>query len=125
MIVYIHPKCTTCKKALEFLKSHFKDDHYNLKDITTTPPSRTELEQMLLAYNGDVKKLFNTSGMQYRELALTDRLKTMSENDALELLSQNGMLVKRPFLIGDNIGLVGFNEATWINKLISTGYLKH
>ncbi len=112
MIVYIHPKCTTCKKALQFLQSR----SCVVKDITVTPPTRAELEQMLKLYGGNVKKLFNTSGIQYRELGLSEKLKDMSVNEALELLSGNGMLVKRPFLIDKDIGLVGFNEKDWIRS---------
>lgn len=116
-IIYVHPKCSTCKNALQFLKSRLKDDQYTVKDITTTPPSHAELEQMLYAYNGDIKKLFNTSGMHYRELGLSDKLPTVSEKEALNLLSENGMLVKRPFFLGKGIALVGFKEAAWILML--------
>jgi Spx/MgsR family transcriptional regulator len=107
MIVYIHPKCTTCKNAMKFLQSR----QCVVKDITTTPPSRAELERMLKFYNGNIRKLFNTSGQLYRELGLAT--KTLSDDEALQMLSENGMLVKRPFLIGGDIGLVGFNEAAW------------
>jgi Spx/MgsR family transcriptional regulator len=113
MIVYIHPKCTTCKNAVKFLQLHFKENQYTLVDITKTPPTHAELEQMLHWYKGDVKKLFNTSGIQYRELRLSEKLKNMSVKEALQLLSGNGMLVKRPFLLAKGIGLVGFNETAW------------
>lgn len=113
MIVYTHPKCTTCKRAVDFLKCHFKENQYKLVDITKTPPSLTELKKMLEFYDGNIKKLFNTSGQLYRELNLTEKLKTMSDEDAIQLLANNGMLVKRPFLIGKDFGLVGFNEVVW------------
>ena len=83
------------------------------KEITETPPSIAELKRMLGFLNGNIKKLFNTSGIQYRALGMSEKLGTMSEKEALTLLSQNGMLVKRPFLIADDIGLVGFKEIEW------------
>ncbi len=110
MKLYQYPKCSTCRKAVKFLKDNAVD--VELLDITLTPPSLEELKQMLQA-QGDKKKLFNTSGMQYRELDMKNKLPSMSESDALELLAVNGMLIKRPFLIGDNIALVGFKEDIW------------
>jgi arsenate reductase-like glutaredoxin family protein len=67
--------------------------------------------------NGNLKKLFNSSGQLYREMEMPEKLKIMSEDDAITLLSQNGMLVKRPFLISDHLGLTGFNEAIWAQQL--------
>ncbi len=113
MVIYIHPKCTTCKNAVKFLQLHFKENQYTLMDITKTPPTRAELEQMLHWYKSDVKKLFNTSGIQYRELGLSEKLKNMSVKEALQLLAGNGMLVKRPFLLADEFCFVGFNETVW------------
>lgn len=73
---------------------------------------------MLKIYNGELKRLFNTSGMQYRELNLKESLPTMSEAEAIELLAGNGMLVKRPFLLdGDKTGLLGFKQAEWEKAL--------
>jgi Spx/MgsR family transcriptional regulator len=83
------------------------------KEITKTPPSIAELQQMLQYKKGRLKALFNTSGQLYRDLKLNEKLDKMPLEEALNLLSQNGMLVKRPFLIGDNFGLTGFNEAEW------------
>ena len=83
-------------------------------DISQSPPSAAELKQMLASYEGDRRKLFNTSGMQYRELQLKDKLPQMSDAEAIELLSANGMLIKRPFLLdGSGQGLVGFKEDLW------------
>ena len=113
MRIYYHPKCSTCKSALKFVEAHFHESDYTLIDITLTPPSFPELEKALQFYQSNIKKLFNTSGIQYRELGLTKKLETMSEKDALTLLSQNGMLVKRPFLIEKETCLVGFNETAW------------
>lgn len=109
MIVYIHPKCSTCQKALKLLNGK----NIVTKDITTTPPSISELKHMLKCYGGNIRKLFNTSGQLYREMGLTEKLNDMSEEEALDSLSKNGMLVKRPFLISKDVGLVGFNEGAW------------
>jgi arsenate reductase-like glutaredoxin family protein len=88
-------------------------DSFTVKEITTTPPTVEELQQMLNFKNGNLKKLFNTSGQLYREMQLNEKLQNMHLNDALKLLSEHGMLVKRPFVIGKNIGLTGFKEAEW------------
>ena len=120
MRAYLHPKCSTCKNALKFLQTHFKKNQYELVDITKRPPSQAELKKMLKFYDGNIKKLFNTSGQLYRQLNLTEKLKIMSNEDALLLLANNGMLVKRPFLVGKEFGLVGFNEAAWKTSLTKT-----
>ena len=86
--------------------------------IRETPPSMEELKTMLAAYDGDLKRLFNTSGMDYRSLGIKDKLTTMSEAEALELLHSNGNLVKRPFLLCENWNTVGFKEADWQANLI-------
>lgn len=111
MKFYQYKKCSTCVKAQKFLDK--KGVKYTSIDITEIPPSKAELKKMLACYEGDIKKLFNTSGVQYRELNIKDKLPTMSETEALELLSTNGKLVKRPFLIGKDVGLVGFKEPEW------------
>lgn len=108
MIVYVHPRCSTCKKAMAFLG----DKKVNLKDITKEAPSINELKTML-GYVGSIRKLFNTSGEVYREMGLKDKLDGLSEKEALELLAGNGMLVKRPFVLGRDFGMVGFNEKDW------------
>jgi arsenate reductase (glutaredoxin) len=115
MLVYVYSKCSTCQNALRFLQS--KNIDFVRKEITETPPSVHELQSMLQYVNGNLKKLFNSSGQLYREMQLTEKLKTMSLPEALILLSQHGMLVKRPFLLGDNVGLTGFNEAEWSKKI--------
>jgi arsenate reductase len=109
--VYMHPKCSTCKKAQQFLEKNKLA--FTVKDITAQAPSLEELTKMLAVYNGDIKKLFNTSGIQYREMSLSQKIPQMSEKEALKLLASNGMLVKRPFLIEGEAGLVGFNEEQW------------
>jgi Spx/MgsR family transcriptional regulator len=115
VIIYIHPKCSTCKEALRFLES--RKVTCTVKDITQTPPTVAELQAMLDYKNGDVKKLFNSSGQLYREMELSTKLPSMSLQAVLTLLSQHGMLVKRPFLLGKDFGLTGFNAATWAKVL--------
>ncbi len=113
--VYQYTKCGTCRKAIRFL-----DDlgiEYNAREITEAPPSEPELRAMLNHYNGNIRKLFNTSGQLYRKLKMKDRLDTMTTEEAVGLLSQNGMLVKRPFLLTQDAGLVGFREDTWRRAL--------
>ena len=82
-------------------------------DITVTPPSVAELKSMLQFYDNDLRKLFNTSGVVYKEMNMKDKTNKITEAEAIKLLSKNGKLVKRPFLIGTQIGLVGFNEDAW------------
>ena len=113
--IYEYAKCSTCKKALTFLEHH--GIHYSKLPIVEQPPTETELKKMLRFLGGNLKKLFNTSGIQYRELGMSKKLETLSEADAISLLSKNGKLVKRPFLLGENSGTVGFNESEW-KKLI-------
>ena len=113
--VYQYARCGTCRKAIRFL-----DDlgiEYSTRDITETPPSVSELRAMLDYCNGEIRKLFNTSGRMYRELNMKDRLPSMSTGEALDLLSRNGMLVKRPFLLTEDTGLVGFREEAWRRAL--------
>lgn len=83
-------------------------------DITERPPGKGELRAMLASYHGDIRKLFNTSGVQYRELNMKEKLPIMDAAELIELLAHNGKLIKRPFLLKtDNKGIVGFNEADW------------
>lgn len=110
MKLYQYPKCSTCRKATKFLDA--KGVSYESIDITITPPSLSEL-QLMLESMGDIKKLFNTSGVQYRELDMKSRLPNMSNDEAIELLSSNGKLIKRPFLIGDSVAIVAFKEEAW------------
>jgi arsenate reductase (glutaredoxin) len=117
--IYEYSNCSTCKQALKFLDA--KRIKYDRLPIVETPPSPSELKQMLtyLRQNGrDLKNLFNTSGVQYRELGLAEKLKAgMTDSDALKLLSQNGKLVKRPFLLLSGGGTVGFKVDEWTKLL--------
>lgn len=122
MKVYEYKNCNTCRKALKFLDAH--GAKYERVPIVETPPSLGELKRML-AYikrdGGTFKNLFNTSGQQYRELGISEKLKDgMSEGEALKLLSSNGKLIKRPFLLAGKSGVVGFKKDVW-EKLIRNG----
>jgi len=118
MKLYQYPKCSTCRKAIKFLKE--KGVEFESIDITLTPPSVVELGFML-SHQEEIKKLFNTSGMQYRELDMKTRLPLMSDDEAIELLSDNGKLIKRPFLIDEanSIAIVGFKEDAWLTAFPS------
>ncbi len=111
ILVLEYPKCSTCKKALNWLKENhiaFEDRH-----IVEQNPSVEELTQWYHKSGLPLKKFFNTSGNLYKELGLKDKLPAMSEQEQLELLATNGMLVKRPLVVGENFVLTGFKEAEW------------
>ncbi len=109
--VYAYSGCSTCKSALKFLKEH-KVMHEVLA-IRETPPTKAELKRMLAVYDGNVRKLFNTSGQDYRSLGLGEKLGGMSLAEALTLMSGNGNLVKRPFVLTKDGGVVGFKADEW------------
>lgn len=106
-----YPKCSTCQKAKRFLNEHHIA--YEERHIADNPPSADELRQWLCGSEYPVTKLLNTNGQTYRAMGLKDRIKTMSDDEILTCLASNGMLVKRPLLIGDGILLIGFKEAEW------------
>jgi len=106
-----YEKCSTCQKAKKWLLENNFD--FNIRDIKTNKPSKKEIENWSKLANRDLKKFFNTSGLKYKELNLKDKLKDMSENEILDLLSSDGMLVKRPILVKENIVLVGFKVEEW------------
>ena len=108
--IYTYSKCDTCRRALKFLRD--RRVAFEEIPIRKTPPSQWELQQMATAY-GDIRKLFNSSGSDYKALRLSEALPGMSEREILTLLSKNGNLVKRPFLIGNKARLVGFKLAEW------------
>ncbi|MDD2764886.1 MAG: arsenate reductase family protein [Opitutaceae bacterium] len=109
--VYTYAACSTCREAGKWLRAHGVP--FVEKPIYQTPPTVAELRRMLTHQQGNLRRLFNTSGQEYRALGLSGKLPTMTEAEALELLAGNGRLVKRPFVLGDTFGLVGFNEAAW------------
>ncbi|MCE2982267.1 MAG: Spx/MgsR family RNA polymerase-binding regulatory protein [Parachlamydia sp.] len=115
MKIYLYSKCTTCQQALRFLND--QGIAYTKIEIVETPPTIEELHAMLAFQNGNLKKLFNTSGQLYRGLNLAAQLETLSLDEALQLLHTHGMLVKRPFLINKIIGLTGFDPLIWKERL--------
>ena len=108
--IYIYSKCDTCRRALKFLRE--RNVTFDQISIRDTPPSESELKAMATAY-GDLRKLFNSSGSDYKALKLSEELPGMSEREVFGLLSKNGNLVKRPFLIGESVRLVGFKLPEW------------
>ncbi|MFZ5497337.1 MAG: Spx/MgsR family RNA polymerase-binding regulatory protein [Verrucomicrobiota bacterium] len=112
---YAHPKCGTCRSAREWLEKHGLA--FDEKDIRATPPTVAELRTMLKSQGGKLGRLCNTSGIEYRAQGLSARISTMSGDDALRLLAGNGMFVKRPFLLGPGVALVGFQEPLWAATL--------
>lgn len=111
-----YPKCSTCQKALKWLDD--KGLEYTLRDIKTQNPTYEELKGWYGMSGVPLRKFFNTSGLLYKSMALKDKLPAMSEDEMLELLSTDGMLVKRPLLIGEGFVLIGFKESQWAEKLL-------
>lgn len=116
MLLTCYPNCSTCKRAQKWLESH--DLEYEYRDIKTNNPTETELRTWHTRSGLPLKRFFNTSGLQYRALELKDKLPQMSEDDQFALLSTDGMLVKRPILIGDDFLLVGFKQDQWEQILL-------
>ena len=116
MIEFIcYPKCTTCQKAKKWLDDNKIE--YELRDIKEENPSFEELSAWYKMSGLPLRKFFNKSGLLYKSMELKDKLHTMSEEEQLTLLSTNGMLVKRPLLIGKDFVLVGFKEKEWEEKI--------
>jgi arsenate reductase len=111
LTVYCYQNCSTCRDALKWLAE--RGIAHTVKPIRETPPTVGELRTALEVLGGDLRKLFNTSGVDYRELGLKAQLPTLTAAAAFELLTGNGNLVKRPFLIGEGKALVGFKPAVW------------
>lgn len=111
MLFVCYPKCTTCQKARKFLDG--KGARYTLRDIKEDRPTEAELREWWKKSGLPLKKFFNTSGLVYKNLGLSAKLPDMSEDEQLALLATDGMLVKRPILVGDGFVLVGFKEAQW------------
>lgn len=111
VVLYAYAKCSTCRDAVKWLRG--RGVQFAELPIYETPPTVAELRRMLAFQGGNVRRLFNTSGLRYRALGLAAKLSALTEADALALLASNGRLVKRPFLLGDTFGLVGFDAAAW------------
>ena len=116
MIEFIcYPKCTTCQRAQKWLDDN--NIKYTLRNIKEQNPSLDELTEWHKASGLPLKKFFNTSGLLYKSMALKDKLPQMSEEEQLKLLSTDGMLVKRPIIVGSNFVRVGFKESEWNDVL--------
>ncbi len=111
MLFLEYPKCSTCQKAKKWLNGHEKQ--FFERHIVEENPSIEELKQWVGLSGLPIKRFFNTSGMKYRELGLKDKLPLMSEEEQYAILATDGMLVKRPLLIGDTFVKVGFREKEW------------
>ena len=110
-----YPKCTTCQKAKKWLDDNKIE--YELRDIKEDKPTFEELSEWYKMSGLPLKKFFNTSGLLYKSMGLKDKLAAMSEEEQLKLLATDGMLVKRPLLIGKDFVLVGFKEKEWSEKI--------
>ena len=110
-----YPKCTTCQKAKKWLDDNGIE--YELRDIKTDNPTLDELTLWYEKSGLPLRKFFNTSGLLYKSMELKDKLPGMSKEEMLQLLATDGMLVKRPLLIGEEFVLVGFKDADWVTRL--------
>ena len=113
--LYCYPRCTTCKKAVKWLEENGID--YEYKHIVEETPSKEDIKKYYKESGLPLKRFFNTSGNVYKELNLKEKLTEMSEDEQFELLASNGMVLKRPLLVGKDFVLVGFKEAEWVEKL--------
>ncbi len=115
MLLIEYPKCSTCRKAKKWLDEH--QIAYMSRHIVEENPSYEELKEWYGKSGMPLKKFFNTSGQLYREMQLKEKLPGMDEDETLRLLASNGMLVKRPLVVGEGIVLTGFKEGEWAEKL--------
>ena len=115
MLFLCYPKCSTCQKAKAWLEE--RGISYDLRDIKQNNPTVEELTAWYRKSGLPLKKFFNTSGLQYKALGLKDKLTAMSEDEQLALLATDGMLVKRPLLVGEDFVLTGFLAAEWEARL--------
>lgn len=115
MLVLVYRKCSTCQKALKWLEEH--NVEFEERPIVEQNPTYEELKAWYTASGLSLKKFFNTSGLLYKELGLAAKLPEMSEEEQLRLLATNGMLVKRPLVVGEDFVLTGFREKEWENRM--------
>lgn len=116
MLVLVYRKCSTCLKALKWLEENQVE--FEERPIVEENPTYEELKEWYQKSSLPLKKFFNTSGMLYKEMKLKDKLPEMSEEEQLKLLSTNGMLVKRPLVVGEDFVLTGFREKEWGEKML-------
>lgn len=116
MLVLVYRKCSTCQKALKWLEANQVE--FEERAIVEENPTYEELKEWYEMSGLPLKKFFNTSGMLYKEMKLKDKLAEMTEEEQLKLLATNGMLVKRPFVVGDDYVLTGFKEKEWTDKML-------
>ena len=117
MLVLVYRKCNTCQKALKWLEEH--NVEFDERPIVEENPTYEELKTWYAKSGMPLKKFFNTSGLLYKDMGLKDKLPTMSEDEQLKLLATNGMLVKRPLVVGDDFVLTGFREKEWEENLLA------
>lgn len=122
MLLVEYPTCTTCKRAKKYLLDQGVD--FVARDIKLDNPNITELTKWYRHSGLPLKKFFNTSGQVYRNENIKDKLTTITEDEQIALLASNGMLVKRPILVVDDVVLVGFKEDVWHETLVQHGYIK-
>lgn len=115
MLFVCYPKCTTCQKARAFLDA--RGVTYDFRDIKLERPTESELRMWHAKSGLPLKRFFNTSGLQYKALGLAAKLPSLSEDEQFALLSTDGMLVKRPILVADDLILIGFKQAEWEARL--------
>ena len=115
MLFLQYPPCSTCQKAKKWLDEH--GIVYTARHIKEDNPTADELRAWIAASGLPIKRFFNTSGLVYKNLGLKDKLPAMSEEEQIALLASDGMLVKRPLLVGDDFVLVGFKESVWSERL--------
>ena len=115
MLLFEYPKCSTCQKAKKYLES--KNFNYKSRNIVIDKLNVYELDRLIQKSGKDINKFFNTSGLKYKELKLKDKIQTIKKKEKLQVLSSDGMLVKRPLLELDDSVLIGFKEKEWNNSL--------
>lgn len=117
MYLFIYyPKCSTCQKAKKWLEA--QGVAFEARHIVEENPTAEELSKWIAASGQPVKKFFNTSGLKYKELGLKDKLPSMTDEEQIALLATDGMLVKRPLVIGEEVVLAGFKEDKWAEALL-------
>ncbi|MBU5425471.1 arsenate reductase family protein [Tissierella pigra] len=114
-LLLCYPRCTTCTKARKWLDEN--NIEYEERNIKENNPTEDELRQWIIKSNYPIKKFFNTSGNVYKELKLKDKLSDMNDDEKINILSTDGMLVKRPIIVGEKYVFVGFKEDEWKNIL--------